>query len=250
MLKEFIESISRMATEAVEPKVIPIPGDVRSQIMRLGETFTLATVPPPLRKHEVHTLFDLVEAVKAYKGSVASVWHDHSGIVAILDDADRLDRVDMCLCESEQLATLRKLPRKFDQRGLITFLKRDLAGATSDAIIATFRGISFRRSDAGTGAVSHGGESLGRSVESAVEGTGEIPERLLVEVPIYANLGLRVRRQISLDLEVDSREATFTLAVLPDEIVTAIQKMQDQIKAMLCELIGEDDSVRIFFGSP
>jgi hypothetical protein len=254
MLKEFIESISRLATEAVEPKTVAVPGDGRSQILRLGDKIELASVAPPVRVHSVYTLEDLVNALDKYTGDTSSIWHGHHEVTAVLDDEDRRDLVGMALQESEQLATLRKLPKTFDQRGLVTFLRRDMANAVSDSMVAIFRGISFRRADAGNGVVTQGGESLGRSVEAAVEGTGQIPEVLSFNVPIYTNVGLRRRYPIAVDVDVNPREATFTLTVLPDEISIAVQAMQDYIHTSLTQLveetIGKTDDVRIFFGCP
>lgn len=245
MLAELFDRIcSQAATAAGQAKkleMIDIPGDPRRKLVTFGSDKELLALPAPVRKHTVESLEDLVRLVKTCGSQVqAVIWHSADAVVAILDDADRHDRITMDLHESEQMLALSS-NMLFDQARLIRFLRVTLSGTGAERFVPVFRRLDFHRSNSAASSVKHGDESLGRSIEAKVQGTEEIPEELTLAVPVYANMGLRKAEPIRLAVEIDVSNERFALTPLADQMQMARQNAQLFVREKLNALVEQED---------
>lgn len=248
MLKEFVEAISGLAIRASEPKLLKDAVDPRTAYLVANGVCTPTTVQPPLLKSPVETFESLFDAIKTFGGEAASVWHNRNSVVAMLDNADRLEGVRLALRMSDQFKALTSLPKAFDQRSLILFLKRNLAGAVDETLISIFRKLDFQKREDGGGAIKHGDESLGRSIQAAVTGAAEIPEFVTATVIVYSNPEVRFSVTVRLSVDIDVQRCVIELTPLPDEIERAILATQEYIGTTLLDLAPEQ--VAIFNGTP
>lgn len=248
MLKEFVEAIAGLAVRGSTPTIMRDSADPRLAYLLHDGQLKEMTVQPPLHASVVDTFESLYESVSHFGGSAASVWHDREQVVALLDDTDRLETVELSLCRSQQFQAICLLPKTFDQRSLILFLKRNLAGAIDDGLIAIFRQIDFSKREDGGATVKHGEESLGRSVHAAIANALSIPEYMTATVRCYSNPGLQFPVTIRISVDIDLQRGTFELTPLPDEIVNAIRATQEHLGELL--RAGIPENATVFAGTP
>lgn len=248
MLKEFVEAISGLAVRATEPRILRDAADPRKAYVVANGQLQETTVQPPLLASPVETFESLFDAIKMFGGEQASVWHDRHCVVAMLDNADRLEEVRLALRVSEQFKALASLPKAFDQRALILFLKRNLAGAVDDTLISIFRKLDFQKREEGGATIKHGDESLGRGIHAAVTGSAEIPEFLTATIVVYSNPEIRFSVTVRLSVDIDVQRCVIELTPLPDEIERAILATQEYINSTLLDLAPQH--VAIFNGTP
>jgi len=248
MLKEFVEAISGLTVAASSPKLLRDPADPRKAYLVHDGELKETTVQPPLLQSSVETMADLMSAIETFGGDAASVWHDRHQILALLDNGDRLETVRMDLNYSEQFKAILSLPKAFDQRSLILFLKRNLAGAIDSTLVSIFRKLDFSKREEKAAAVKHGDESLGRSVHAVVTGSSEIPEFLTATLRVYSNPDVKFPVTIRLSVDIDVQRCTIELTPLPDEIENAILATEAGIGEQLSNKAGE--GVTVFNGTP
>lgn len=248
MLKEFVQAIGNLAVSAGEPKTIADPADPRKAYVTHNGQLREFAVPPPLLTAPVETVASLVEAIETFGGSSTSIWHDRSQIIALLDNTDRLEWVKLRLQQSQQFKALSALPKSFDQRGLVLFLKRVLTGSIDDGLLPIFRQLDFSKREEATGTVKHGDESLGRSIHAKVIGQNDIPEFMAASIRVYANPEMRFTATVRLSVDVDVQRGMIDLTPLPDELENAILSTQECIAALLSELAPE--TATVFYGAP
>jgi hypothetical protein len=250
MLKAFVDAIAGLAVSASQPKIIKDTGDPRKLLVCHNGTEREVDVAPPLHASTVNVFESLYEAVERFSDEKpASIWHDRAQVVALLDDDDRRETVRLALRVSEQFRSLEQLPGSFDQRSLVLFLKRNLAGAVDVGLIAIFRQIDFSKREEGGTTVKHGDESLGRSIHAAIANAADIPEYLTVRVPVYSNPGIvQFLVTIKLSVDIDVQRGTFELTPLPDELENAVRYTQEQLGELLRS--GAPENATVFSGTP
>lgn len=249
MLKEFVESIGAMAVMSHPPRVFRDPYDPRKAYLHHDGAVREIVVAPPLLEAAVETVEGLFAAIHAFGAeNDASVWHDQTQIVALLSNEDRLETVTLRLCYSEQFQAIQQLPKAFDQRSLILFLKRELGGAVDDSLIAVFRQLDFTKREEAGGSIKHGDESLGRGVHAAVTGRTDIPEFINVSVPILTNPDLVYSVSIRLSVDIDLQRCAIQLTPMPDEIERAFRLMQSRVHRVLQDQV--DCECQVFQGTP
>lgn len=249
MLKEFVHAISGLAVQASEPKLLRDPADPRKAYVVHNGELKETSVQPPLLASVVETTEDLMSAIGIFgSDTAASIWHDRTHIVALLDNADRLEMVRLPLSYSQQFKAIQALPKAFEQRALVLFLKRTMAGAIDDGLIAIFRQLDFSQREDRGGTVKHGDESLGRAVHAAVANATAIPEFMTVTLMVYSNPDLKYPVTIRLSVDVDVQRCSIELTPLPDEVENAILATQAFINEQLRNLA--DEGVTVFNGTP
>lgn len=248
MLKAFVDAIAGLAVSASQPKIIKDAGDPRKLLVCHNGTEREVDVAPPLHASTVDTFDALQEAVERFGGAAASIWHDRGRVVALLNDDDRRETVRLELVVSDQFKSLQKLPATFDQRSLVLFLKRNLAGAVDASLIAIFRQIDFSKHEEGGATVKHGDESLGRSIHAAIANAQVIPEFLVATVRVYSNPGLQLAVTVKLSVDIDVQRGTFELTPLPDELENAVRCTQDYLGELLRS--GAPENATVFAGTP
>lgn len=248
MLQEFVEAIGKLAVGASEPVMISDQFDPRKAYLLHNGTVVEKPVAPPLLNARVDTLESLGAAVTQFATEdTTTVWCSRECVEVVLDSDDRLERIRLPLFLSDQMKAVLKLPRSFSQKDLVLFLKRDMAGAIDPEEIAPFRQLDFTRGERAGGVVKHGEESLGRSVHAAVDQASEIPEFMVVNVRLYANLDIVFRVNIQLSVDIDLQRGVIDLTPLPDEIVYAFEAAENHVFTAVSDQLGD---ATVFRGTP
>lgn len=258
MLEEAIQLIQATAVEAAEAKIVRIPGDERRAIVQHRDKLHESVIPPPCRKHVVHTLaalMDFAREVHSKKsdpnGPAPVVWHGHNSVVLVIDDADRRDTVTFPLTLSGRLRLLAHLERdkrSFDQKQFVRLLRIEL-GMANDPVVAKFRKLGWKVADDSSGRVQHGKARMGKAIQAEVQGVDELPEEIVVEVPVYQEAGERTPYQVRCAVEIDPMNQQFGLTPLPEEIQKVMDLAQASIEQRLSEHLAELQ-IPIYYGTP
>jgi len=252
MLAKFAEYIVGLGKQSQATDITTVPSIPDKVFVRHGETYAVEDVPPPRRNHTVWGFADVTAAATdADMAKAPELYHDHGEIVVVLDRNDRRDHVTAPLIETDRLTTLQSLAdgKRFTVRDAVKLLRFDLHGTGVDSVISAIRKIDFTRKSDGGASVDHGRETLGRSVEAAVQQADSIPEEFRVTTPVYSNPGLKdlstvtVRCGVYLDMQGECIE----IRVLADEIQGAICAAQTAIGDALCAALP---GVPVFGGRP
>jgi hypothetical protein len=248
------ESLTKQLTVVDHP-------DQRLKLLVQSGKHEKVIVPPPFRRHSVATLADLIAYANHEQESRAVddpeqeaptartvVWHSADKVVLVLDDEDRRDTVTFPLLLSDawkMLLQLETQPEPMTQRTFITLLRRYLGcgpGTTQQ-----FRKLNFHSKSDAVAETMRTRESLGNSVEAEVIGTSELPDDLIVEVPIYASQGERQAYPVRLLLDYDVQTQRIAAVPEADLLDTLVDRHQSDIHDRLrSELID----VPVYYGSP
>jgi len=246
MLKELLETIQETAVNAAGPQPF-LTGDPRRLAYALdGKAFD-RVIPPPVRSHAVNTLADLIAyaqrtqeigACSAEDDSGPVVWHDHGQVVLVLDDDDRRDTVTLDLTYSRpwsQLAALGDTREMLTQEELIRLLRVEL-GLDNAGVLGQFRKLDWRTGAGESVDIQASKQSLGRTIEAAVQGVEKLPDKVSVLVPIYETAGETASYAVDLIVEVDARNQRFLLVPTPGMLRGRLDQHQADIHARLSTL--------------
>lgn len=208
-------------------------------------------VPPPPRRHELQGFNDILLVVKDEMSSKPEIFVDKQGLTVHLNRDLRREFVALSLVTTDQFDTLCRLrpPKALEPRQAIKMLRYELHGAETENIVQALSRVDFTRTSTGRSVTEHGKESLGRSVEDAVQQADTIPDRFTVHVPIWSNPGFvhhtaSIECGVYLDLETQKVE----IGVLADEINRALVRSTRAIVKELTFDLGEECPV--FNGRP
>lgn len=149
----------------------------------------------------------------------------------------------MCTC-----VELEKSPAKMQPKDAVKMLRLELHGGNVSHVIQALSRIDFSRTSAGKTDVAHGKESLGRSVEAAVQQADGVPETFTVAVPVWSAFGFdRYSVQVQFGLYLDLQAQKVELRVLGDEIERVVGLATHAVAADLREALP---SVPVFMGEP
>lgn len=257
MLDKLFAAMAEQAVKAANasPVVIDITKD--TFVRQSDGTFAILQAEPAKRDHKADDLSTVVAfALRAPESS--AIWYSPSAIVALLDDEDRRDKVTMTIQPSPQWQWLLGQDanaKQFDQRGLIYTLRtlfRDNLALAGD-LIGLLRQINFKAGQEGESNIGRGKSSVGKIVRSEIQGAGELPEYVTLQVPVWYGPLAKIRVRVDLALEPDEQTQTFKFTPLPGKLdaalVEALETLHDDL-ATLCGLIGETPTVRIYRGNP
>lgn len=236
-------------TKAVQ--IVDLPDPRKKLLVQSGQHEEIA-VPPPFRNHTVGSLVDLISYADGKTKAV--VWHSPESVVLILDDDDRRDCAVFPLVLSDAWEKLKKLDGQLTpltQKDFIRLL-RFVLGASA-ATITVFRKLSFQTQINGGGEIQKSRESLGNSIAAEVQGTADLPEELIVSVPIYQNAGERQVYSVRLLLEYDGQAQR--ILVTPDQGLLAEleEAHQADIRSRLTAGLVDDEehpAIPVYFGQP
>lgn len=243
MLKEFIDTIAKMAVKSTGPQIGAIdPYSPWSANDTHGNIVVNTGLPPP-RKHTALDLVTIAEFAKRFDS--AAIWYSRARIVAVIDDNDRRNTVTLTMNYSDELLKLAELQRAkpwFDQRSILTLLRTvftpmALPGHTT--LIDSLRVVKFEAGQTANTDIGRGKSSVGKSAMATVEGWDKLPEVVTLEVPIFTNSFIRDRAAIRCALEVNEQEQKFQLFPLPGSVELAISNIEARLAGMLRELLPE-----------
>jgi hypothetical protein len=129
------------------------------------------------------------------------------------------------------LRTLDEDPRPMDQRAFVRLLRHDLGMA--QPTVNAFRRLDWKTAVEATGEVVHGRDRMGREINAQVIQAAELPEDLMVSVPVYREAGERQPVSLRCDVEIDAARQTLQLSPIPGEIENAIDDAQRSIRERL-----------------
>ena len=248
MLQEALELIQQTAVKAAGAEIIPIDNDGRMEAVSIGGEIREIAVSPPLRKHIVHTLDDIINYVKTGSNHDPVVWHGENAVTLILDDGDRRDRVTLPLTKSGKFETMAKLAKEqpwLDQKSFIRLLRFDL-GLDNLKVVAPFRRLQWETGAKVDSQVNRGDAKIGKSIVEKVEGVDQLPDEIDVPTPVYSESGEREEYLVRCGIEIDAANQRFQLVPLPDELARIVDLAHASIRRRL------ESSLQcpIYYGNP
>jgi hypothetical protein len=256
MFKELLDRVAELAMDAREPHELKIDDPRRKAYVLDGQVINLAIEPSP-RDHGVNSLEDIVALAKRFHDESDNspvVWYDSGGVVLVIDDDEhRLDQATLQLEVSDVFKTvkaLRELKKWHTHRDFIRLLRIDLARTIEDgSLLNRIRKVKIENGEMTSSEVRKSKESLGRQITAEISGESEIPDEVVLLVPVYSTAGERARYPIACSVEADpTKTEPFRLMPLPDEIERVGQLATDSIAERLREQLPE--SVPCYAGTP
>jgi hypothetical protein len=250
MLAEFVSKLEQLFRQSQGADLLALQPDPRRHLFTIGGVLQEREIPPPLRTPNMIALEDLIHMLEDSSAAPSpEVYHNEGFIAAHLDRLDRRERVQLKLERTERFTTLAALHLglKLSSKDAVKFLRFRMPDAPPQVLDA-LRKIDFTRSSAGRTHVEHGKESLGRSVEAAVQQADRVPDRFIVRVPVYSNPGVRgFWAEIEVGLYLDLDDEVIELRTSSDDIETALQQAQGRIHELL---LGALPGVPVYYGFP
>ncbi len=235
MIREALDRLITLGQEAQKPIPVDV-GDRNKVAFSIGGKIVAYDRSVDPRSHIVTTTEGFVELVNRFEN--ASVWYDHGGIVAVLDDSVRRDRAYLPFRTSDKWGSVSALSgaRWFEHKEFIRFLRVDLAGVLpASHLLDKIRKVKFENQAVVASEVRKDRESMGKEIASrtALE-EGDIPDEVRIVTPMYVNPGLEeLEYVVECNLEVDAARGQFRLAPKPDEIDNARQLAMDSVGEIL-----------------
>ena len=246
-----LKQIQFTAQEAQKAETLPqLSGDGRQAFVRIGSEIKEFAIGPPVRQHVVHTLADLISYADANEDQPEVVWFGPVGVVLVIDDADRRDRVVFPLSLSPRFETLRHLQLEkewFSQPNFVRMLRVDL-GLDNVAVVSKFRKIQWASGSESEGNIQHGSDRVGKSVLAKVQNIDDLPDELNVSIPVYQQAGERDEYIVKCLIEIDTVNQLFQLVPRPDELERVVDLAQDGIRNRLTAALGT--AFPIYYGQP
>lgn len=248
-----IKAISDIAQQAQAAQMIYPAGCHTHVGVRVGSTIDWREIPPPKRAYTIASLVDLVALVTDKAICPApEVFHSDDAVRIVLDRGSRREIATMALTRTKRFEKVKGLDPDdaISPKAAVKLVRYDLHGLGSqvDALIATLGKIDFTRNGANRADVAHGRESLGRSVEAAVQQADKVPDRFKATVPVFHNGGLRgVKVDVLCGVYLDMEAEGICIYPLADEIESALESAQSQLHVLLAEKLP---GVPIFNGVP
>lgn len=248
MLSEFVAKIAELARGALQPTVTPIPGDPTQVLVTDREGTRSHPIPPKPVAHR----FDSLEGLTAFvledtcESPVAFVSPER--IVVLLDPENRRETATLALTRSAAFMHAQVMTSQTGfcapPKGVIDYLRHALR-VDVPAMVAAIRRVDFKRTSAGHSVNEAGRESLGKSVETVVQGVDEIPESFLIYLPVYCVAGFDATVSLWVSVAVDFEQQQIRLRVHPDELDRALCGVLER----LTKKIG-DGGIPAFRGVP
>jgi hypothetical protein len=135
-------------------------------------------------------------------------------------------------------------------KDFIRLLKIDLAGALpAGSLLDIIRRVKFENGAITTSEVKKNRESLGKEITAKIDASGEIPDEVTLQVPVYSSMGEKQPYPLQCSVEVDpTRTDAFRLSPLPDEIERVQQLAVGSILERL--RVALPDGCPAYYGSP
>ena len=91
---------------------------------------------------------------------------------------------------------------------------------------------------------SRGRESLGRQVEHEVQGTEDLPERIVAQVPVFETPDYTTRLELFVEPNYDTEK--FDVGPMPGQVVT----MKNIVLERIAKELAEVTDVKVLIGNP
>jgi hypothetical protein len=166
-----------------------------------------------------------------------------SHVLAFLDE-ERLNRVTLPLLLSQHFMLLKSLPKSLNQKDSIAFLRRGFAGTGLENYVNLLRQVVFERQQVAAGVSQRNQESMGRSIETRVSGTADLPEFLRGEISVYDESVFSAHWSVELGCDPRLSEELFDFWLPPDALSLGLLSAQLQLCAYLRDALPGATVVR------
>lgn len=243
VLKDALAFLTEQAKQAAKGSCED-HGHYRMVWLPNGSYEQLSAVLKP-RDHVCACLESLAALVQE-EGQATMVWVGHTEITAVLGNDPRQGTARLPLPESRQLQALRaNAARPLDQRAFVRFLRMDLDLPAET--IAPYRALNWTAGAKAAGATKHGQESLGREVYAELTNAADVPERIVLHLPLYDAMGQRERASIACNVDIDTTGQTLRLDPAPGDIQMALDEHARRNEVRLRDLLG-DAETEVYLG--
>lgn len=209
------------------------PGDPKHVVHLLkadGSIEAQAVEPAPLAIG-----LETPEAFIAYASQIknpenAIILFSEERILLFLDAGERRDRAVCSLTFSPQFEFFKTnaCAQWRSQREFVRLLRIDLNGCLLGSnLLELTRQIKWKTRDDGGGAIQHGRESMGRTIEEELYGEGAIPEEVIVKLPVWEEATLAVT--VSVAVELNAQDKTFRLTPYPLGLKKALDAAVEEL---------------------
>lgn len=247
MIKEALELLFAKAAASLRPKVIKPkqePDHVYLLALPDGQVKRTEAAPHP-RCHVVNDIPSLIDALKLAPG-MHTIWFNRRDIIGVFDDRTRRDGVRIDVGLSPQIDTLlswKKESPPFDQKKAVFTFRTHFFGCGADTFVAIIRNLKFNLG--GESEQAHGKRSLSVNMIAQASGVDKLPEELTLDLPIFANPQVQVRRKIRLAVEVDPSSPSnpmFTFIPYPLQIEEAITSAEQELGGRVRDVLEKMES--------
>lgn len=260
MIKEGIDALVALARTGMIPVVVDENHGTKRVVIG-GSVVPIEKAFPP-RDHHVYSLEEIVQLAIRYTDKDGTltvddppemvVWYDEDKVVLVFDNLSyRAKTATLTLEQSDPFQTLMNLACGkpwFEQKKFIRLLRIDLAGTLEPVVLLEkVRRVEFENGMITSGRVTRQQESLGKQITSTLK-SDELPEEVILQVPVYSTFGETDRLAIRCAVEVDSQIGQFQLIPMPDELVRVQQVAVQSIAQRLKE--GLPQVVPAYYGTP
>lgn len=247
--REFIDAIADLCQKGSKLEVVQLNHE--TAYVSQGGLREMVSIPPSPRDNTVYDLGSLIAAANHYSDRTTNetaVFVNQDRIKVVLDDsAHRVNVVTMPLKFHDQLEVVSGLDRRqLAPKEAVRLFRVDLAYSVAPAIVSMFRQVDFDRAEKQSKGTQHGRDTLGKSVEVAVQNVDKFPEDIVLMVPIYSSPGIDERRPIECALEILPEVGKFAIIPKCGQVQSAMNDATKAIIATLEEQLPED--VPVFYG--
>lgn len=255
VISDGLDFLAGQAVLASEAKPIDA-GDPRKLAYVInGEVREFAVEPGP-RNHTLGHFDEVAEIANRFaadEGCDPVVWVGPEKVVVVIDDqSHRLEKATLPLAESEpfkKLKVLRANPAAawMDQKAFVRLLRIDLAGTIDPgALLNSVR--SIRWSSQSDVSIGRQRESLGAEISAKCQDGKDLPEDVILRLPVYSTQGVKLVKPIACSVEVEPSENKLRLLPLPNEIERIQQDTLDDIAEAITQ--AATGGTPVYLGQP
>jgi hypothetical protein len=252
MLKEALQFFFDVSVKSKGPQELNVD-DQRAAHYIVDGQHVVVPRPPHPRSHEVATLESLVALANRFKAAGESpvVWYSHEGLDLVIDDSGhRVDSVSLSFNNSDQWNLVLVLKgERYDHKTFVRLLRTTLSDALMPGdLLEKIRTLKFENGSITSTTVKRQEESLGKTITARVDaGKVEIPEEVVLSVPMYTNPGEEEHYPIRCIVDVDPEYQKFALIPVPNAINEAQKAAAQSIAERLDAGLND---VPFYFGNP
>lgn len=241
MLKELYQQVVNDTKLSLVPKLIDLP-DGQVLLYAPGDESKVYTKDKVLYTDIVSSAESMLDWCTRYdeEDLVVKVFGHRIVVAANRDHAHTLNILQFNLALTKSFSDLLLwVERPRTQQQVVAGLRTTLAGTFDEKLLPIFRRLDFQRKNDGSKTVTHTGESLGKSIEARAQtASGEIPETLVFDLPVYSNI-LAPTVTLRFALDVDPSQELIKIAPVGDCITDAYKACIRSIVADLKQKLPE-----------
>lgn len=255
MLQEGIREFERIVHQGNMVQLLPVDREPpHVYYLRIGDELRRCEAEPPPRQHTTTSLESLANIAMQFatESNDVAVWYGRQGIVALLDDTTRRDRVTLHLRPSKQMEVLTMWDRNvtwLDQWKLFETMRICFGHyINTPGIIDSIRRLRFRLTSTGEKTIEHGRQSIGKSLEAELTGVKDIPEEISFTVPAFDGGALGVYCHITTVVQVNPEAEKIALIPEAGAIERSWLRVENEIGGLLLELIKDNEHIHMYQG--